>query len=231
MSLKFTILLLSTLVGVPLILALPSSPLHAQAGGKMTAEEKRLRQQVQLLQRELREREQRIDQLQAQLKKSKTAPDNAKIRQLQQQLMERDQRITKLEADLKKGRPIAEAKTDQGKEVEETRKKLKELEALKQAKHVHTVLLRLKAGTPEDQVKALLASVPQALGKVQGVRGLWAGTLAGGETAKKDYHVGLILIFDDGTALRKFLDDPATKKFHEGLGKAWDTPVIYDFAP
>ena len=222
--------LLSILVGVFLISARPSSPLHAQAG-KMDAEEKRLRLQIQNLQRELRERELRIDQLQAQLKKSKTAPGDAKTRQLQQQLQEKDQRITKLEADLKNARPAVEAKKDQGKEVEDLRKQVKDLEPLKKAKHVHAVLLRRKEGTSEDQVKALLESAPRALGKIQGVRGLWVGTPVGGEAVKKDYDVGLILLFDDGAALRKFLEDPATKKFHEGLEKSWEKPVAYDFAP
>src|SRR5262245_45429110 len=117
---RLTFLAFACLLAALLLTADVPSPLYA--GKKSNSEENQLRQALQKLQNELREREQTL-------------------RQLQQQLKDKDNKINQLQASLKKADSID---SKQDKEIERLRQSAKELDALKRAKYVHTVILRLK---------------------------------------------------------------------------------------
>ncbi len=214
------------------------APWPARAGGNKKGpgdEAARLREVVQRLQRELHEREQRIDQLQAQLRKQKFGPDpdDARIRGLQKQLREKDETIGRLRAEAKKAhaddkKDDTRAK-DQGKELAKLRRAAGGLETVREARYVHVMLLRPKKDAAEDEVKALLDRAPQALSRLPGVRGVWVGRPA--DTANEGYRVGIVLLFDDAEAMRRFQRDPGQKRFVAGLKQAWEPPTVHDLLP
>lgn len=237
MSVRTSFVLGAGFLAVLLLAAGDRSTALAQAKkGKKDNDANQLRQIIKKLQNELQDRNERIQQLQNQLKKAKFGPDpdDAKIRNLQKQLREKEDRIDKLTADLKKaqkgtGKP---AKGMEAKELADLRAKVKNLEALKQAGYVHTMILKLKQDTPEKEVAGFLDKASSALTKFPGVRGVWMGKPASvaSEGAQKDYQVGVLLLFDDADALRTFLDDPAQKRWAASLQKTWESPTIFDFA-
>ena len=47
--------------------------------------------------------------------------------------------------------------------------------------------------------------------------------------ARTDYHVGLLVLFDNYEGLQTYLDHPLHLKYIEKHGKYWDTVPVYDF--
>jgi hypothetical protein len=79
------------------------------------------------------------------------------------------------------------------------------------APYVHIVIFRLKPDAPKGQADALIADAHSMLRKIPTVRDLRAGKPAEQATpehAKKDYQVGLVLLFDDFAGLKTYLDHP-----------------------
>jgi TolA-binding protein len=236
MRLRQTFVLFACLAAALLFAGETPRPLQAAAMNEEDeGEVRRLRQTVQRLQGEVAERNQKINQLQAQVRRMRDRPDpdDARIRRLQQQLREKEDRIDRLTADLRKARSGPGGTKEKDKELEELRKSAKDLEVVKEARYVHTVILRLKKGAPDREVKALLEGAPRALGKVAGVRGVWVGKPAAvaSDKAQTDYQVGLVVLFDDEAAMRRFLNNADQKRFTEGLKKSWETAAVYDFLP
>ncbi len=213
-----------------------------------------LAKQLQKLQQQLKEKEQAINKLEAQIQKLKTsdAKEDAKlqqrIKQLEAELKKKggDKHSTQLRKDLdaanqsikEKDQLIAtlqqkapKATADLAKEVETLRQNLKTSEAVKKAPFVHSVILKMKKDD-SAQVKIISEEAVKTLGKIAGVRGVWVGKPAENgtpELAQKGYQLGLIVLLDDADALLRYLDDPLHKQFNEKLGQYWDRPVVYDF--
>jgi uncharacterized coiled-coil DUF342 family protein len=118
-------------------------------------------------------------------------------------------------------------------ELDRLSQALKERDVLKQTRSVHTLILRLKKGAKQDQVKALVDSAPQTLAKIAGVRGVWIGPPAkgSGDDAEKDYQLGLIVLLDDADALRRFESDSTQKQFSDNLKKSWESAATYNIGP
>ncbi len=110
------------------------------------------------------------------------------------------------------------------------RRNIRDLEAVKKAPFVHTVILKLKK-TDDDKVKAIADEAGKTLAKIEGVRGVWVGKPAEDgtpELAQKGYHLGVVVLLDDASALKKFLDDPLHMQFNDKMGSLWEPPVVYD---
>src|SRR5688572_26669487 len=154
---RLTFVLAAGLVAALLLAPRWAGPSRADPPRKGDGEEvRRLRQTVQRLQGEAAERNQKIQQLQAQIQRMKNAhdPGDAKIRQLHQQLREKDDRIDKLAADLRKARGPDPKDRARDRELEDLRKRVKDLEAGERGRDVQTsMVLRLKKGSSEDEVK------------------------------------------------------------------------------
>ncbi len=215
------------LVGLCL-LALPQPSSPAQAKKKGTEELAKARQRLEQLERQLKEKELRIDQLQADLKRTKgdDKQDNQTIQQLRKQLKEKDQQLEQQQADLKK------KGAGDDKELDKLRQQVKDLEGVKKAVLVHARIYRLKEGGSEEQAKALVDDVTKTLAKVPGVRGLWVGRPAAPgtpELAPTNYQVGVVVLLDGADALATFLDNPQHQKLAARLQKNWEKPTVYDF--
>lgn len=106
------------------------------------------------------------------------------------------------------------------------------LDGWKKAGVVRVLVLKLKEDSPPDAVGTLITDA-YALGKVKGVRGVWAGKpLAKASDAAKDYTVAVVIALEDAAALKALLKDTAYDKFEEpNLLKKWEPPAVYDFEP
>lgn len=160
---------------------------------------------------------------------------NPQVAQLQQQNQQLRAEVQQLQAQLKQAQ--ADAKKAQ-KDDKTDNKSAKDAQAAadgyKNAGLVHVVVLKLKSGSADTEVQSLIDDAYAQLAKIKTVRGVWAGKPSEKGTpdvAKGDYTVALAIVFDDADGLKKYLDDPAHKKFADKhLGK-WEAPVVYDFEP
>jgi TolA-binding protein len=99
---------------------------------------------------------------------------------------------------------------------------------------IHVVILKLKSDSPTSEVQSLTDDVTAMLAKVKVVRGVWVGPPSASGTpsvATTDYTVAIVVVFDDATGLKTYLDDPLHKKFADKHLSKWETPVVYDFEP
>lgn len=247
MKRKLFLIALCGFVGA--ILLLVQAPSDAQ--GKKDD----LAKQIAKLQMQLKDKEQTINKLEAQIQKLRLndAKDDGKIALL-------NQRIKQLEADAKKkpdktatqlrkdldaaNQSITEkdqliatlqqkspkATADLSKENEKLRQSVRDLEAVKKAPFIHTKILKLKT-SDEEQVKIVSEEAVKTIAKIDGVRGVWIGKPAEKgtpELAQTGFSIGVVILLDDQEALQKFLDDPLHKQFSDKLTDAWERPVIYD---
>ncbi len=116
--------------------------------------------------------------------------------------------------------------------LDDKQKLVKDLDSVKNAPYVHAVIFYLKKDAPAGEVDALIEDTHKLLGKISTVRGLWVGepaVKATPEYAIKDYHVGLLVLFDDFDGLKKYLDDPLHQQYLDKHGKHWDKVPVYDF--
>lgn len=217
-------------LGCLLILSLFGAPRQlATAQGKKGSDDLlRARQRIEQLERQLRDKEQRLDLLQAQLKRLKgdDKQDDQKILQLQKQLKEKEQRLDQLQAELKK------RGTDEDKEMNKLRQQVKELEGVKKAVFVHVRHYRLKSGGNEEQVQALADDINKTLGKLVGVRGLWVGrpeNPGNFEPSQPKYHLSVVVLLDGADALAELLGNPQHRKLASRLEKSCDKPTVHDF--
>jgi hypothetical protein len=81
----------------------------------------------------------------------------------------------------------------------------------KSAPFVHVVIFRLTNDAPANEVDALIADAHELLHTIPTVRDLKAGrpvpTASPGLT-KKDYQVGLMVLFDDAEGMQTYLKHP-----------------------
>jgi len=216
-----------------------------------------LAKQNQQLKKALAERDQQINQLEAQVQKLKAndAKDDAKIAQL-------NLRVKQLEAELKgkKGeKNAAKLKTDLDaanqtirdkdaviaslqskaptavadltKENSALRKTIRDLQAVKKAPFVHTVILKIKT-VDDAEIKKVQEEAGKTLAKITVVRSVYIGKpVENGtpELAQKGYQLGVVVLLDDADALQKFLDDTLHKQFMDTMGSYWERPLVYDF--
>jgi hypothetical protein len=116
-----------------------------------------------------------------------------------------------------------------------------------------------KSGTDAkaDPQQKFLDDAYSQLAKIKGVRGFWAGkpsTKASGSSTSStavsstdttatssssgssstdgpDYTLALVVVFDDATALKTYLSDPAHTKFTDKYLKNYETPLVFDIEP
>src|SRR5262245_52971037 len=77
--------------------------------------------------------------------------------------------------------------------------------------YVHAVIFHLKKDAPANEAEALIADAQEMLRAIPSVRDLRVGRPAEKSSekfVKKDYDVGLLLLFDDYEGLKTYLDHP-----------------------
>jgi len=86
-----------------------------------------------------------------------------------------------------------------------------------EAPYVHVVLFTLKKDAPNDTLENLIKDCHELLAKIPTVRVLRVGRPAekATEISKKDYQVGLMVLFDDYAGLKTYLDHEKHVKFVE----------------
>lgn len=169
--------------------------------------------EIDRLRKQLKDREQDIDKLRRELA------------QRQDAIKDRDQLIAKLRAADRKEDVVD--KQLLMKLQADIRKAVGDLEAVHGADYVRTVYYRLKRDAPGGEAAALIRDANAMLARARGIRGLWAGKPAPAST-DEDFDVAVVLLFDNASGLKAFLDDAQVKKFDQQHGKFWDR-TIRDF--
>ena len=101
-----------------------------------------------------------------------------------------------------------------------------------QPPYVHNVIFYLKKDTPPAKLEAMIADCHSVLGKISGVRGVWAGRPAEKATPDfivKDYQLGLLVLFDNYEGLKTYLDEPTHLKFVETYMPIIEKVQVYDY--
>lgn len=95
----------------------------------------------------------------------------------------------------------------------------------------HVVLFWLKENAPAGEREALLADCRQLLGKIPGVKHLWAGKAAmtPRDVVDNSYDVGLNVLLDDSAAHDVYQVHPLHKEFIAKHKEHWKRVQIYDF--
>jgi hypothetical protein len=103
----------------------------------------------------------------------------------------------------------------------------------KAAPYVHVVIFTIKKDAPDDAADKLLADCHELLGKIPTVREIRAGKPADKSTeiAKKEYQVGLMILFDDYDGLKTYLDHKLHLQFLDRNKQYLDEKSlgVYDF--
>jgi hypothetical protein len=104
------------------------------------------------------------------------------------------------------------------------------------APYVHCVVFRLKKDAPKDEVDKLVADCHDLLEKIPTVRVLKVGRPVPEDkstpnVAAHDYDAALLVLFDDYTGLKTYLDHDMHKKFIENHGKyiEMEKLQVFDF--
>ncbi len=101
-----------------------------------------------------------------------------------------------------------------------------------QAAYVHAVIFYLKKDAPATAASGLIKDAHGLLAKISSVRGVWAGKPADMSTpdfSVKDYHVGLLVLFDNYQGLEKYLKDPMHDEYVARHKEHIDKVLVYDF--
>ncbi len=148
------------------------------------------------------------------------------VANLKQEVASLKQEVTQLQTANTQGQTSLKKATDDGKTTQTS------LDGYRGAGLIHVVVLKTKSDT-SGEPQSLIDDSYSQLAKIKGVRGLWAGKPSdkGTPDAKTDYDVALVLAFDDSSALKTYLNDPAHTKFADAHLKMWETPIVYDFEP
>jgi hypothetical protein len=106
--------------------------------------------------------------------------------------------------------------------------------AAKDAPYVHVVLFTMKKDAPAADVDLAIKDAHEMLEKIPTVRSLKIGRPAEKATpmfAKKDYQIGLVVLFDDYDGLQTYLDHAQHTQFVEKHSKNWDMEAlrVFDF--
>jgi hypothetical protein len=82
--------------------------------------------------------------------------------------------------------------------------------------YVHAVIFHVKKDAPEGEAEALIRDAHEILRRIPTVRELRVGRPAERATpglASKDYHVGLLILFDDADGLLTYHEHPLHKQY------------------
>jgi len=95
---------------------------------------------------------------------------------------------------------------------------------------IHVVFFWLKPGTPDAARDQLIADCRSYLGKVPGVRHLWAGRpqMTPRDVVDNSYGVGLTVVLDDAKAHDVYQEHPVHKEFIARNKETWARVQIYD---
>jgi hypothetical protein len=103
----------------------------------------------------------------------------------------------------------------------------------KVAPFVHVVVFHLKKDAPSDAAEVLIKDSHALLAKIPSVRKLWVGRPAKQATpiARKDYDIGLLVLFDNAAGLNEYLEHPLHIQFVNKHSKVWEEKKVdvYDF--
>jgi hypothetical protein len=104
----------------------------------------------------------------------------------------------------------------------------------KAAPLVHAVIFYLHADAPSGEADAIITDCHEMLASIPTVRQLRAGKPAEKEkpdNARKDYQVGLLVLFDDVKGLETYIDHPQHRQFVAKHGKFIEREKlsVYDF--
>ena len=96
---------------------------------------------------------------------------------------------------------------------------------------VHAVYFWMKKGTPDAARNQLVADCRAYLGKVPGVRHLWAGrpAMTPREVVDNSYDVGMLVALDDAAGHDVYQEHPLHKEFIARNKPHWERVQIYDF--
>jgi hypothetical protein len=102
------------------------------------------------------------------------------------------------------------------------------------APYVHAVFFHLKKDAPANEAEALIVDAHEMLRAIPTVRDLRAGRPAEKSSekfVKKDYDVGLVILFDDYDGLKTYVEHPLHLKYVEKHLKHLDTEKlqVFDF--
>ncbi len=101
------------------------------------------------------------------------------------------------------------------------------------APYVHVVIFHVKSDAPDGTPAALVKDCHELLAKIPTVRTLRVGRPAekATEISKKDYQVGLMILFDNYEGLKTYIDHPKHTEFLERHGKHIDMKElkVFDF--
>jgi hypothetical protein len=102
------------------------------------------------------------------------------------------------------------------------------------APFVHVVIFDLKKDAPEGEADALIADAHEMLAKIPSVRGLRAGKpveQTNPNLPKREFQVGLLVLFDNAEGLEAYAKHPLHLKYVEKHGKYLEREKlgIYDF--
>lgn len=183
-----------------------------------TTERKNADKRVIQLDQDLQERDKRIVALEAAVKKAKATGDEIRaFKSLENQVKERDQKIQQIKGsfDALMNERKNELAVVNGlrKDVEKLSRDVRDLEAIEKGNCVHAAFYRIKKDMNPKEVDHFLVAAPRVIGKLPGVRGLWVGKPNIRGTEAPEYDVGVVAIFDDPDALRRFLDHPVYRQF------------------
>jgi hypothetical protein len=95
---------------------------------------------------------------------------------------------------------------------------------------IHTVYFWLKPGTAESAREQLARECREYLGKIPGVRRLWAGVPAGTprEVVDNSYAVGLTVVLDDRKGHDAYQVHPLHLEFIARNKEHWAKVQVYD---
>jgi hypothetical protein len=105
-------------------------------------------------------------------------------------------------------------------------------QAGKEPNYVHTVIFNVKKDAPAGKVDDLIADAHKLLAKIPSVRGIRAGKPAEKSTpglSAKDYHVGLLVLFDDYDGLKAYDEHPLHKEYVQKHLPHIEKVIVYDF--
>jgi hypothetical protein len=97
---------------------------------------------------------------------------------------------------------------------------------------IHTVFFWLNDDAPEGEQRRLVEDCMMLLGKVPGVRHIWAGPPAATPprpVIDGSYNVGLTVVLDDLRAHDVYQEHPLHKEFIARRKEHWKRVQIYDF--
>jgi hypothetical protein len=98
----------------------------------------------------------------------------------------------------------------------------------------HVVVFYLTKDAPKEEADSIIADCHDMLAKISSVRDLKAGKPSdkgAPMVSRTDYHVGLLVLFDNADGMKAYLDDKLHQDFIAKHGKYFDREklIVLDF--